>query len=234
MKKTQITTLGILVLLFLSLSAIAWKNDESGLPVKPISIRLSQDTVLPAQKSKAKNDYKTEEIDIALKELDRAMLDLNKNLKIDFSKMDKGLKAAKNVIKNMDFEKVGKEVEAALKKVDWDKTSREINNAMKEVDIKIKEIDLKHIENELARAKIAIDEAKISAKIDREKIKRSIEKGLAGANNAIEKAKKLGLTLGLATTCKRQTHRAKYLQVAPSPQPLGAKLRNSSCKFCFC
>lgn len=216
MKTTQITSSGILVLLFLSLSAIAWKNDESGLPVKPISIRLSQDTVLPAQKSKAKNDYKTEEIDIAMKELDRAMLEINKNLKIDFSKIDKGLKAAMNEIKNMDFEKVGREVESALKKVDWDKTSGEINKAMKEVDIKIKEIDLKHIENELARAKIDIEKAKISAKTDREMIKRSIEKGLAGANIAIQKAKKeLGLMKEFTETLEKDglINRKKEYQI---------------------
>lgn len=216
MKTIQITTSGFVVLLFLSLSAISWKNDESGLPVKPISIRSSQDTILPAQKSKAKNDYKTEEINIAMKELDRSMLELNKNLKIDFSKMDKELKAAMAEIKNIDFEKIGREVESALKKVDWDKTSREINKAVREADSKIKEIDMKHIENELARTKIEIDAAKISAKIDREMIKRSIEKGLAEARVGIEKAKKeLGLMKEFTETLEKDSliNRKKGYQI---------------------
>ena len=190
MKTTPITSLGFVVLLLLSLSAIAWKKDGSGLPVKLYSICSSQDTLLPGQKLKAKNEYKTEEIDNAMKELDHAMLEMKKNLKLDFNKMDKELKAAMAEIKNIDFEKVGREVEATLKKVDWDKTSREINKAVREVDFKIKEIDMKQIEKELARAKIDIEAAKMIAKIDREMIKRSIEKGLAEARIGIEKAKK--------------------------------------------
>ncbi len=187
---TQITTHAFVVLLFLSLSAIAWKKDGSDFPVKPYAICASQDTNLPGQKPRSKNEYKTDKIENAMKELDCAMIEMNKNLKLNFSKMDKELKAAMAEIKNIDFEKIGLEVEAALKKVDWDKTSREINKAVREVDIKIKEIDMKHIEKELARAKIDIDAAKISDKIDREMIKRSIDKGLAEARIGIEKAKK--------------------------------------------
>lgn len=190
MKTPHLTKIGVAGLFFLILSSIAWKKVDSSLPVKPFSIHSVQDTTLPGHSSRNKNQYKTEDLDNAMKELDRAMVELNKNMKIDLHKMDKELKAAIDEIKNIDFEKVGREVEAALKKVDWDKTSREINKAVREADIKIKEIDMKHIENELALAKIDIDAAKISAKIDIEMIKRSIEKGLAGAKIGIEKAKK--------------------------------------------
>jgi hypothetical protein len=78
-------------------------------------------------------DYKIGDLDQAMKELDRALSEMNVNMKIDFSKMDKEMKIAMDELKKVDFDKIGHEVAASLKKIDWDQTKVEVERAMREV-----------------------------------------------------------------------------------------------------
>lgn len=179
---------------FAALIFTAWKNPDSQLPVKTHVNYAAQDTSLPRKKNHFKNEYKVGDLDQAMKELDRAMLDMDKNLKIDFSKMDKELKAAMDEIKKVDFEKIGREVRESMKKVDWDKIRAEVDKAMREAEIQVKNIDKKQIEQQIEQAKANLEQAKISSHIDLSELKRNVEKSLEGAKTGIKKARKeLGL-----------------------------------------
>ena len=168
----------------------AWQTKGSSLPVKPFLIRHDGDTTLPRKKQTDKKEYKTGDLDQAMKELDKAMIDIDKNIKIDFSKMDKEMKMAMEEIKKIDFEKIGRDVQASLKDINWGKTRTEVDKALREAEVKMKEIDMKKIEKELEHAKEELRSEKISSHIDMEKIKRSVEEGLSKARVGIEKAKK--------------------------------------------
>lgn len=166
----------------------SWKSGGSALPVKPYSSGNLQDTSLPHKKDK--KEYRVGDLDQAMKELDRAMADMDKNMKFDFSKMDREMKAAMDEIKKIDFEKIGHEVESELKKVNWDDTRTEIRKALREAEKEINKVDMNEIRKEIEKAKTEVGKEKIMANIDMQKIRENVEKGLAGAKLGIEKAKK--------------------------------------------
>ncbi len=172
---------------FAAILFVAWKRTDYTPTNRPAFTETPQDTIPARKKSSDKKEYKIGDLDEAMKELDHAMTEMNTNIKIDFSKMDKEMKAAMQELKNVDLEKVNREIKTALKNVDWDKTRTEVDKAMHEVEFKMKDID---IEKQLAMAKESINAAKISSHIDMQKIKESVEKGLEGARVGLEKAKK--------------------------------------------
>jgi Fe2+ transport system protein B len=182
---------------FAAVTLTAWKKPDSQLPVKTHVNYDPQDTSLPRKNNHYKKEYKVGDLDRAMKELDRAMIDMNKNIKIDFSKMDKELKAAMEEVKNVDFEKIGREVRESMKKIDWDKTKAEINKAMREAEVQMSKVDKEEIEKEITKAKI-------SSHIDLSELKRNVEKSLEGAKTGIEKARKeLGLMKEFTDTLEK-------------------------------
>ncbi len=188
MKTNQINHYVWAVSALMVVTLSSWRSGGSALPVKPWSLTNQQDTT-PSRK-KDKKEYRIGDLDQAMKELDRAMADMDKNLKTDFSKMDREIKAAMEEVKKVDFDKIGREVEAELKKVNWDETRTEIKKALREAELSINEIDMKEIKKEIEKAKAQVSKEKISTHIDMQKIKESVEKGMAGARTGIEKAKK--------------------------------------------
>ncbi len=188
MKTIQTKNFAWLVLALAFITLISWKSGGSALPVKPFSLKSQVDTT-PTRK-KDRREYKVGDLDQAMKELDRAMVDMDKNMKLDFSKMDREIKAAMDEIKKIDFEKIGHEVEAELKKVNWEEANIEIKKAMREAQKEINGIDMKEIKKEIEKAQKELSKEKIAANIDMQKIRESVDKGIAGARISIEKAKK--------------------------------------------
>lgn len=174
-----------------TLGTLSWKTAENNrIPVKPHNIHYQDDTSKPRKNYSQNRNYTVGDLDKASKELDRAAEELNRNMTIDFAKIDKGLKAAMDEMKKIDLEKISREVQTALAKVDWEKTRTEVDRSLREAEKKMKEIDSKQIEKEMARAKDEMNEARLRPKIDMEKIKKEVEKGMAEARVGIEKAKK--------------------------------------------
>ena len=192
MKTNHLKWLGWSGLALVAITVTAWKrtdNAPQGNPSKAVFTHYTEDTT-PRKKSYSKHDYKIGDLDKAMKELDEALLDMNKNLKIDFSKMDKEMKMAMEEMKKVDWEKMSREVESSLKKVDWEQTKKEVERAMREASVKMKEVDLKQVEKQIAMAKENLASARIHSHIDMDKIKESVEKSLDGARESIDKAKK--------------------------------------------
>lgn len=176
---------------FAAVTIVAWKGTNKFENTDP-SFGPQQSDTTPSRKrsDEYKRDYKVGDLDKAMRELDEAMVSMDKNFKIDFSKMNKEMKAAMEELKNVDFDKIGREVEASLKKIDWDKTKTEVEKAMREAEITMKNVDMSQVKKEMERAKESINEAKISSKIDLSGIQESVEKSLAGARVSMEHAKK--------------------------------------------
>lgn len=167
----------------------AWKaGNETGYR----NYREADQDTIPRKKLTVtgKNEYRIGDLDGAMKDLDRAMEEMNKNLKFDFSKMDKEMKAAMDEMKKIDFDKVGKEIEASMKSIDWDKTRVEIDAAMREAKEKFREVDMEKVKKEIARAKEQLSEEKLRTHVDMQKIKESVDAGLRSARIGMEKAKK--------------------------------------------
>ncbi|MES2332315.1 MAG: hypothetical protein V4539_22100 [Bacteroidota bacterium] len=190
MKTTSAKWLAWAGFAFAAVTFVAWKSTDT-IPAKS-QPHDYQDTTPVRKKTydRRDRDYRVGDLDEAMREIDRVMVDMKSNMKVDFSKMDKEMKSAMEELKKVDFEKIGREVSASLNKIDWDKTRVEVDKAMREAEVKMKDIDMKQISNEMARARESMEAAKISSHIDLDKIKESVEKGLEGARVGMEKAKK--------------------------------------------
>ncbi len=190
MKTTNTKWLAMAGFAFAAAVFISWKKPDSQLPVKHLAFAPFQDTTLPDKNFKTKKEYKVGELDQAMKELDNAMVDMDKNLKIDLSKMNKELKLAMEEIKKVDWEKINQEIKTAIKSIDWDKTKLEIDKAIKEAEFQTKAVNKEQIEKQIAQAKLNLEKAKLNSKIDIADMKRKVEKSMEGAKVSIEKAKR--------------------------------------------
>lgn len=176
-------TLALVLITFSS-----WRVGGSALPIKPSLVKNLSDTT-PSRK-KERKEYRVGDLDKAMKELDMAMADMDKNMKFDFSKMDREIKAAMEEIKKVDFDKISHEIQSELKNVNWDEANLEIKKALRETERSINEVDMKEIKKEIEKAKAEISKEKIASHIDMQKIREGVDKGIAGARVGIEKAKK--------------------------------------------
>ncbi len=175
---------------FVAVTIVAWKGTNRIENTDPSFGPQQSDTTPPRKRSYDKRDYTVGDLDKAMRELVEALLHMDKNIKIDFNKMNKEMKAAMDEIKNIDFDKIGREVEASLKKVDWDKTKMDVEKAMREADLTMRNIDMSQVKKEMERAKESLSETKINSKIDMSGLQETLEKSLAGARVGIEHAKK--------------------------------------------
>lgn len=155
------------------------------------STRPSADTV-PQKKGQ-----KITDLDEAIKELDKGLMDVERELKkqdwkkieadvkasmkdLDMAKMEADLQKA---MREIDVEKINAEVQKALKGLDVEKMKAEVQAALASIDmkkinaelLKIKEIDIKAIEEEMAKIKPGIEAALKDAKVHIEKAKAEME-----------------------------------------------------------
>jgi len=125
---------------------------------------------------------KMKDFDKLQTELDNTLGKVGAELKgLDFSKMQKD--AAELALKEIDVDKIMKNVELALKNIDLDKIMTEVSSSLKNSN---PEYTNAEVEKALAEATREIDKAKLELKeVDKEAIK----KELAEAKKEIEKSK---------------------------------------------
>lgn len=168
---------------FAAITFLAWKRTDY-IPNEPKTPQQS-DTTRPSKKQKENRDYRIGDLDKAMKDLDKAQLEINKNTQFDFSNMEKEINQALEQVKNINFDKISQEVTASLKNINWDKTRAEVDKAMREAEIQMKKID---ISKEMQEAKESLRTAKMNINMD--EIKKTVEKSMAAAKVGIEKARK--------------------------------------------
>lgn len=174
------------VLLGISFTAIAWQKG-SGLAqeknVQPIS-----DTTTPIKKKHSKEVYKAEEFDHVMKELDDAMLQLNKQMKqINYGKIEKDIDAA---MKEIDSKKIEAEINKAIKSVDWKKIQKEVNEAMAKAEIETKiAFDAEKLSKKMEELSLKMKEQQFTFQLDGKKLSKTIEKSMEHAKEGIKKAK---------------------------------------------
>ncbi len=176
----------------ITLALVSWRIGENNqLPVKNIRISYQDgDTGKPKKKIYRNEEITPSDLDDAMKEIDRAMDKIDKNLKVEIpKKVDLELKQAMEELKKVDYSAIAKEVSDALKSVDWSATSREISKALKEVDLESKQISKEKMRAEMAEVKKQLEAAKLESKINLEGMQEVIEKSMQAARKGIEKAR---------------------------------------------
>jgi len=168
-----------IVLALATISFTAWKvADKKTEQQEPSFENFYQDTTKTKKKYKYRynddREYKIHDLERAMKELDKASIELDQEIKIDLGKMEKEMKKAIEEIK----------------KIDVDKIQAEVRKAMKEVELALKEIDFKEIDKEMAKVKTELKSEKFKHNIDFDKIRSDVEKGLNEARAGIATAKK--------------------------------------------
>jgi hypothetical protein len=171
---------------FVAVTFVAWKKSDPLRSVNQYSTgyETSDADTTPVRKKtySGRKDYKLNGIDEAIQGVDRAMIELDKGLKIDLGNMNKELKEALEEVKNINFDKINAEVNASLREVDWENIREELKRANREVEKSLKEIDHESIRAEIDAAKVSMFNSDL--------IKNSIEVGLKAARLGIGKAKK--------------------------------------------
>ena len=100
-------------------------------------------------------------IDIDMKDLNKAMQDLDKELKeIHWEKISKDIEAS---LKEIDLNKINKDIAISLQSIDWKKIQSEVDKSVKNIDPGKIEIDIKN----------AVNDAKIN--FNSEEFKKSME-----------------------------------------------------------
>jgi len=189
MKPGSITTgktlLALCIVAATAFALISWGHRQQ--PGQSKKEQYYKDTVPP------KKDKKVRDLDETIAELD------NIDIKVQ---MDKAMKEVAEAMKQIDGEKIRLDIEKSMKEVDFDKIKMEVDKAMKEVDFakiekEVKEsmakIDWEKMKAEMDEVKKInlkeVDEEIAKAKKELEKVRPQIEKELQNAKVEIEKAK---------------------------------------------
>jgi len=125
-------------------------------------------------------------IDIDLKDLNKALEDINIELKgIDWDKISKEIEVSLNSI---DMDKIKKDVNQSLQSIDWEKIKADVNNSIKDINLDEIKINIQKAADEI-KVNINSEEFKKSMKnlkkVDTDKLKKEIKK----AQKEIEKNK---------------------------------------------
>jgi hypothetical protein len=165
----------IIIVCALLITLCAWKENKFAQ-----AQQITSDT-LPK-----KNEKQIRDFDDALKELERAQIELERNLKdippIDFDG-EKVRAEVEKAMKDFDGEKLQLQAEQAMKHVDMQKVKEQMEAAMKQIDMEkikvqmeeIKKIQVPKIEAEMKKIKPEIDKALEKAKVQIEKAKQDIK-----------------------------------------------------------
>ena len=135
-----------------------------------------------------KRDGKVKDLDEAMAELERAMQQLNKELKkpippipsIEVEKMKAELVQA---LKEVDPEKIKAEIDVAMKQIDAQKIKSEVQAALAKVDMekvrreieRVKEVELPRLEKEMEKLGPQIEKSLQEAKVSMEKAKKELQ-----------------------------------------------------------
>jgi hypothetical protein len=157
----------IIIASALIITLVAWKEDRFAQTQQTLSDTLPK-----------KNDGKAKDFDEVMKELEKAQLELEHNLKnmpqIDFD--DKKIKIEiENSMKDFDAEKLKLQVEQAMKEVDMTKIKEQMEAAMKEVDMEKVKLQMAEAMKDLDSQKLRLHVQEALAKVDMEKIKVQLE-----------------------------------------------------------
>ena len=156
------------------------------------------DTVPTKQKKVKDLDEALAEIDRAEIEMQRATKEVDgakieaeirkamKNMNVDMANAKVEMEKA---LKEIDLQKINLEVQKAMKEVDWEKVKKEVNESLSKVDMekikaelqtaklemeKVKAVDLKKMQEEVAAIGPEIEKAMKEAKVDIEKARQEI------------------------------------------------------------
>jgi hypothetical protein len=125
-----------------------------------------------------KNEKQIKDFDDALKELERAQIELEHNLKnmppIDFDG-EKIRAEVEKAMKDFDGEKLKLQAEQAMKQVDMQKVKEQMEAAMKQIDMEKIKLQIAEAMKELDAQKLRLQAQEALAKVDMEKIKVQME-----------------------------------------------------------
>lgn len=167
----------------------SWQINGAGLPVQPYLVQTQEDTTPMRKKTYANRDYKIGNLDKDLKDLDQVMEKMENNTLIDFSKMEKELKAAMEEINKIDFTNLSKEIKASMKDFNWEKTRKEVDEAMRKAEIRMKEVDMKKMGKEVEKTKAEMDIERKKTHFNTEHFRKNLEESLSKAKVGIQNAK---------------------------------------------
>jgi chromosome segregation ATPase len=158
MKRTFLKNLPLVVLIAgLAVTVVTFAQTSSG------SNKTSGADTIPKKHKQVRN------LDDALVELDKGEEELSKAIReIDGEKIERDIRAA---MKNLDVDmaKMKEEIARAMKEVDAAKISSEIQKALVEVQKELKEIDGEKIRKEVDASLSRVDKEKIKAELEKVK-----------------------------------------------------------------
>ncbi len=164
------------------------------------------DTIPAHKKTKEKREYRVGDLDKALKEIDLAMIEMDKTVHIDMDKVNQEIKLAIEEVKRIDVDKINREVAAALKEVDWKSIQTEVNKALSQVSVRMDEAEKKELKEELKNAEKEVKEELKNAEKEikeenvkthgyKKELRLDLDKSLSTARTGLEKAKTELITL---------------------------------------
>ncbi len=161
-------------LFVITVTAVAWQNDNKNKADTTTSNYTTRDTSEPKQRNNDQDEFRMNELEDAIKKLDAEMQKLDLHMKALDVQLSKELEETMDKI---DFEKMGKQIEEQMKKIDVDKIKMDVNNSIQEAQDQLKKIDYEKMSKDIG------EEMK---KIDVDKIKKDINNSIQQSQNQLK------------------------------------------------
>ena len=158
---------------FAVMSLIAWQKNPKNLSDSP---NIVEDSV--PKRNKTTREPGDKDLDKELRELEKARAKMEELKNMDWDKMKRDIEEA---LKKIDLEKIRLQAEGAIKQIDVEKIQREIQQSMNEAQEAMSKIDMNKIQRDIEKAM-----KEVPSKIELEKIKQELEKAKQEMKRTIE------------------------------------------------
>lgn len=136
------------------------------------------------------NEYRMNELNMAMGELNNAMKDLKVELKgLDSLNLNIDVQV-KQALAKVDFDKISIETEKAMKAIDWDQIRKNVDVSMKQAEQEMKKVNMEQLKANMKMVQDKLNSAEFQQQFKSENFKKQIEESMSKAKEGIEAAKR--------------------------------------------
>ncbi|MBN9295587.1 MAG: hypothetical protein J0I41_01190 [Filimonas sp.] len=180
----------LILLLGIAVTASAWQYTDKKQKNRDEDKYDQRDTTKSRKYYHNQNEYRINDMDMAMDELDNAM----KNLKVELKGLDSlniNIEAEVNAaLAKIDFDKMKIETEKALKEVDWDQIRKSVDVSLKQAQAEMKKVNMDQIKASIKVAQDQVNSEAFRQQFNSVNLRKQIEDGMSKAKDGLATAKK--------------------------------------------
>ena len=178
----------LVLLLATAVVGLAWQPAGPDAPKKGHADQRSAiDTTRPHKPLRSEDDYRVGDLDKVLQNLEAGLENLKVQMKeIQFDKINRQVRES---IEKIDFDKISRDATVAMSRVDWKKMNEEVRLSMKDAQAELAKIDMAEIKKQVEGLKEKMENGEMKITMDSVTLNKTIRESIGRARLGMGKAR---------------------------------------------